>query len=104
MEARSPHNPNVCIACATAEWAEIGRGFDLSASPEIIAIDTSAVVIHELHHLLPLDGPTIVECFDAAEQARQAITETDTLESGQGRPEESHHELLEPGIRPAKSN
>jgi hypothetical protein len=33
-----------------------------------------------LEHLLEIEGPTVIECFDAVEQARQAIAEANASE------------------------
>lgn len=62
---RLPSNPNVCFACATVDWEET-RFADL---PEELQAP------NELEQLLDAEGPSVLECFHAVEQAKEAIAE-----------------------------
>jgi hypothetical protein len=76
MENRAPWNPNVCIACAGVDWA------DLPPPRQVVPkeIPSSTEVPQELEEFLPWEGPSLIECFDAAEQAQQAINEMNATE------------------------
>ena len=82
MVAGAAANPNICSACADREWGEM---------PEVAAAGPDAGLGEvlqeglpqtpsELEKLLKLDSPSVLECFEAAEQAHQAIAETAALE------------------------
>jgi hypothetical protein len=76
MHVRSAENPNVCFNCANYDWDDL-KAADASPEPPAIASTERgpAQVPAELEQLLEVEGPSVVECFDATEQARQAIAE-----------------------------
>ena len=72
-EERSPENPNVCVYCSSFDWSD-------SAEPACVTLNTLQCrqaglkqVPTELEHFLEIDGATVMECFNAVEQAKQAI-------------------------------
>ncbi len=67
-------NPNICAACALVERGDKGP---LSARGQV---ERSSPGTRQLDHFLELDGPSVVECVDALEQAKGAIAEAAALE------------------------
>lgn len=55
----------MCAACASIDWLEptAADSLDLSQPPQ------------ELEHMLEMDSPSVLECFNAVEQAKQVLAE-----------------------------
>jgi hypothetical protein len=47
----------------------------------------AAQILGELEHFLPLDEPSVLECFNATEQAKQAIAEEAAQEQASRQPD-----------------
>src|SRR5262249_15511324 len=73
MERSALGNPNICVACGMIDWSQ-------EAQPPAAVTEqiTSPSVV--LEQFLEWDGPTMMECVEAAEQAKQAIAEADAIE------------------------
>jgi hypothetical protein len=69
METRAPWNPNLCLGCATLDWNELSE-------PSTQADAGTEVRPTELDHFLDMEGPSVVDVYNAVEQANQAIAET----------------------------
>ena len=77
---RSPLNPNMCVACVA---------FGVTGSPDAVAPGDEADESEsgstqkpvELEKLLEIEGPSVLECFHAVEQANEAIREAATQEA-----------------------
>jgi hypothetical protein len=77
MQTRALSNPNVCAACAESYWSESEE------RPSVVpgAMVSSAESSEPVEAFLSFEGPSVVECFDAVEQAKQAIAEVNAAEA-----------------------
>jgi len=79
VSARAPENPNVCINCATFDWSEIPEPLVVTG-PETRCFReagaTAGQVPSELEQFLEIEGPSVLECFHAVEEAKRAVAET----------------------------
>jgi hypothetical protein len=73
-------NPNICATCAEMDLTQT------QDSPAKLATQAVAPVENEWDQFLEWDGPTMVECVNAAEQARLAIAEAAAWEAAHNPP------------------
>jgi len=73
MAKSASDNPHICAECARMDWSDEAPGGDLPA-----AIHPAA---SQLEQFLELDEPSMVECVEALEQAKRALTETVAAEA-----------------------
>lgn len=78
METGSPDNPNICLACAAAEWSDPQEFIGVRSTGEVSATrtETLGAAPRELEDFLEVEGPSVIECFDATELAKEAIAES----------------------------
>jgi hypothetical protein len=92
IEVRATDNPNICQACASTEWVSSDSDFQ----PEVPLVFrrgpvSLGKVTGESEQFLEIEGPSVVECFDAVEQAKRAIAESlAEEEAAQVRASQSH--------------
>jgi hypothetical protein len=77
MGLRAPENPNVCAKCGASDVSEIPlRQENTSPGSAPSTAASRAQPPSELERFLEIEGPSVVECFAALEQAKQALAET----------------------------
>ena len=77
MGLRAPRNPNICSKCGALDLLAIPLDQEKSSpGPDRRAARRRAQPPSELERLLEIEGPSVVECFEALEQAKQALAET----------------------------
>ncbi len=84
IEARAGNNPNLCVSCEEALWREKPRETRGVPCPPGGQLVSPRQTPSELEQLLEVEGPTVIECFDAVEQAKEAILEAATQEPKPG--------------------
>ena len=84
MGLRAPRNPNICSTCDALDYMDYSAlpptRDSVSANPASIHRAQSP---HELEQMLELEGPSVLECFEALEQAKRALTEAALQEQKQ---------------------
>jgi hypothetical protein len=86
MASRDPGNPNLCSKCAGLARGEDDQSAGVIVSPE------------PLEHFLEAEGPSVLECFAAVEQANQALAEAAEKEKSVAKAPQKPQEIP---IRPA---
>jgi hypothetical protein len=79
METRAPDNPNICLACLEIDWSDTSTSERVQGISEIGRdsgrVGMSTLMEVEFDHFLEMEDPSVIECFDAVEQAKEAIAE-----------------------------
>jgi hypothetical protein len=70
----SLENPNVCLACEAVFWDEAALTRTDGQNNAGLRVEGGEGA-NELAHIVQTDLPTVVECFEATEDARDAISE-----------------------------
>jgi hypothetical protein len=81
MEKGAQSNPNMCLGCASLDASEVSDSL-ASESGTRVFIDQRTPLSQppdELEQLLELEEPSILQCFKAVRQAKQAIAEATAL-------------------------